>query len=332
MEPIIVCALYQFVRLTNHEQLREPLLSLMLQQQVRGTLLLASEGINGTVSGSRAGVDNLLDWLRAMPDFHNLECKESITDSAPFKRSRVKLKKEIVTMGVEGIDPRLSAGTYIEPVEWNALISNPGVLVIDTRNDYECEVGSFRGAINPNTKSFRQFPDYVQSKLLGEHAADKKKKIAMFCTGGIRCEKSTAYLREQGFEEVYHLKGGILKYLEEVPEDQSLWQGECFVFDERVTVNHALEKGSYDQCHACRRPITEQDKQSENYVVGASCPHCYQQTSEEQKTRFLEREKQMRLSRSRGEPHMGDEARQLLMEKRAAKGDADNSADAESET
>ena len=329
MEPIIVCALYQFVRLHNHERLREPLLSLMLDQQVRGTLLLASEGLNGTVSGSRAGVDTLLHWLRAMPEFRNLECKESVTGIAPFKRSRVKLKKEIVTMGVEGIDPQLSAGTYIEPADWNALISDPDVLVIDTRNDYECEVGSFTGAINPDTQNFRQFPDYVQTKLLGKDPTDKKKKIAMFCTGGIRCEKSTAYLREQGFEEVYHLKGGILKYLEEIPHEQSLWQGECFVFDERVTVNHALEKGSYDQCHACRRPITEQDKLSEHYTAGASCPHCYQQTSDEQKTRFLEREKQMRLSRSRGEPHMGDDARQLLVEKRAAKGDASDPADAE---
>lgn len=325
MKPVIVCALYQFVRLEKHERLRDPLLSLMLEEQVRGTLLLASEGINGTVSGSRAGVDKLLNWLRKNPEFQNLECKESVTGTAPFKRSRVKLKSEIVTMGVEGIDPNLSAGTYIEPTDWNTLISDPDVLVIDTRNDYECEVGSFKDAVNPDTQSFRQFPEYVRENLLNGNSTDKKTRIAMFCTGGIRCEKSTAYLREQGFEEVYHLKGGILKYLEQVPKEESLWQGECFVFDERVTVNHSLEKGSYDQCHACRRPITEADKQSEHYIAGASCPHCYEQISDEQKTRFLEREKQMRLSRSRGEPHMGDDARQLLIEKRAAKGETHSS-------
>lgn len=321
MEPIIVCALYKFVRLDNHQRLRDPLLDLMLKQQVRGTLLLASEGINGTISGNRAGVDHVLDWLRDQPELTDFDTKESTTDTAPFKRSRVKLKKEIVTMGVEGIDPTLTAGTYIEPASWNQLISDPDVLVIDTRNDYECEVGSFKGAINPNTESFRQFPDYVKNELLANDSIDKKKRVAMFCTGGIRCEKSTAYLREQGFEEVYHLKGGILKYLEEVPEDQSLWQGECFVFDERVTVDHQLEPGSYDQCHACRRPITDEDKQTEFYVAGASCPRCHDHISEQQKTRFLEREKQMQLSRSRGEPHMGDDARRLLLEKRALKPD-----------
>ncbi len=322
METIIVCALYKFVRLNNHQRLRDPLLDLMLKHQVRGTLLLATEGVNGTISGSRVGVNHVLAWLRDQPEFTDLDTKESVTDTAPFKRSRVKLKKEIVTMGVEGIDPTLTAGTYIEPANWNQLISDPDVLVIDTRNDYECEVGSFKGAVNPDTESFRQFPDYVQSKLLIDPALDKKKKVAMFCTGGIRCEKSTAYLKEQGFEEVYHLKGGILKYLEEVPEQESLWQGECFVFDERVTVDHQLEPGSYDQCHACRRPITDDDKQSEFYVSGASCPRCHDQISAEQKTRFLEREKQMRLARSRGEPHMGDDARQLLQQKRAQKPDS----------
>lgn len=322
MESIIVCALYKFVRLDNHQRLRDPLLNLMLEQQVRGTLLLAVEGINGTISGSRTGVDQVLRWLRSQPEFTDLDSKVSTTEAPPFKRSRVKLKNEIVTMGVEGIDPTLTAGTYIEPTDWNQLISDPDVLVIDTRNDYECEVGSFKGAINPDTESFRQFPDYVKNDLLSDDSLDKKKKIAMFCTGGIRCEKSTAYLREQGFEEVYHLKGGILKYLEEVPEDQSLWQGECFVFDERVTVDHQLQPGSYDQCHACRRPITDEDKQTEFYVPGASCPRCHDQITEEQKTRFLEREKQMRLSRTRGEPHLGDDARRLLLQKRALKPDS----------
>ncbi len=324
MQSIIVCALYKFVRLSNHERLQQPLLALMLEHRVRGTLLLASEGINGTISGARADIDKVLDWLRSQPEFAGLDSKESTTDVAPFKRSRVKLKKEIVTMGVEGIDPLLTAGTYVEPANWNKLISDPDVLLVDTRNDYECEVGTFSGAINPDTDSFRQFPDYVKNELLPALKNTNKNKVAMFCTGGIRCEKSTAYLREQGFDEVYHLKGGILKYLEEIPEEQSMWQGECFVFDERVTVDHKLKKGSYDQCHACRRPITEQDKRSEYFIAGASCPRCHDQISEEQKTRFLEREKQMRLSRQRGEPHMGEEAKQLLLQKRAAKPGSDS--------
>lgn len=318
MQSIVVCALYKFVRFDNFERLRTPLLELMLARRVRGTVLLANEGINGTIAGRRDAIKIVLAWLRAYPEFHDLECKESFVDESPFRRSRVKLKKEIVTMGVEGIDPTLSAGTYIEPKDWNALISEPDVILVDTRNDYEVEVGTFRGAINPGTESFRDFPQYVQSTLSAD-AENRKKKVAMFCTGGIRCEKSTAYLREQGFEKVYHLKGGILKYLEEVSEQDSLWEGECFVFDERVTVNHALEKGSYDQCYACRYPITEEDKTSEHYIAGASCPRCYDKVSEESRQRFLEREKQMQLARVRGEAHMGDDARLSLEQKRHAR-------------
>ncbi|OED39151.1 hypothetical protein AB833_16570 [Chromatiales bacterium (ex Bugula neritina AB1)] len=317
MQSIIVCALYKFVRLENYLQIRDPLLELMLELRVRGTLLLAREGINGTIAGERAGIDSLLKWLRAQPGLEDLDCKESITSESPFKRSRVKIKKEIVTMGVEGLDPVQSAGTYVAPKDWNALISDPDVLLIDTRNDYECEVGSFEGAVNPHTASFRDFPAYVEKSLQGK--VSKTTKVAMFCTGGIRCEKSTAYLRSNGFSEVYHLQGGILKYLEEVPLEDSMWEGECFVFDERVTVNHQLEKGSYDQCHACRRPITETDKNSELYNRGVSCPHCYHTTSEEDKARFLQREKQMKLARVRGEAHMGEEAREELMLKRQSR-------------
>ena len=215
-------------------------------------------------------------------------------------------------MGVEGIDPQYAAGTYVEAQHWNDLISDPEVLLVDTRNDYECEVGTFDGAVNPQTGSFREFPAYARKHL------DKSRhtKVAMFCTGGIRCEKSTAYLREQGFDEVYHLKGGILKYLEQVPESESLWRGECFVFDDRVTVNHQLEQGSYDQCHGCRRPITDEDKQSEHYIAGAQCPKCCDEITEDQKERFLEREKQMRLAHQRGEPHIGEDAKILLQKKR----------------
>ncbi len=315
MQTTIVCALYKFVRLDNHESLRQPLLDLMLNERVRGTLLLATEGVNGTIAGSREGVDQVLNWLRLIPNLADLDCKESVSAELPFKRSRVKLKKEIVTMGVEGIDPQNATGTYVDAEDWNALISDPEVLLIDTRNEYECEVGSFAGALNPHTESFREFPAYAEQSL----DKNKHKKIAMFCTGGIRCEKSTAYLREQGFEEVYHLKGGILKYLEKVPESESLWRGECFVFDDRVTVTHQLEPGSYDQCHGCRRPITELDKQSEQYIAGAQCPKCCDEITDEQKQRFLEREKQMQLARVRGEAHIGEDAKVLLQAKRETK-------------
>ncbi|EMR13083.1 rhodanese-related sulfurtransferase [Methylophaga lonarensis MPL] len=315
MSNIVVCALYKFVTLEHYQSLRQPLLDLMLKHQVRGTLLLAKEGINGTVAGSRQAIDILLDWLRSHQELAELSVKESYTDTPPFLRSRVKLKKEIVTMGVEGIDPKRVVGTYVKPKDWNQLISDPEVLLVDTRNDYEFQVGSFRNAVNPHTDSFREFPEYVKQHLDPE----KHKKVAMFCTGGIRCEKSTAYLKEQGFEEVFHLEGGILKYLEEVPEQESLWQGECFVFDDRVTVNHQLEKGDYDQCHACRLPITEQDKLSPLYQQGVSCPHCYDKTTDEQKARFAEREHQIQLARQRGEAHIGLETRKIAEQHRQQK-------------
>lgn len=303
MAEIVVCALYKFVTLDDYQSMKQPLLDFMLKHEVRGTLLLAKEGINGTVAGSRAGIDALLAYLKSDPRLAELSYKESYTDTAPFMRSRVKLKREIVTMGVEGIDPKRVVGTYVKPKDWNQLISAPDVLLVDTRNDYEVQVGTFKHAINPKTDSFREFPDYVKTHL----DPQKHKKVAMFCTGGIRCEKSTAFLKEQGFEEVYHLEGGILKYLEDVPQEESLWEGECFVFDDRVTVNHQLEKGDYDQCHACRLPITDEDKQSPLYQRGVSCPHCYDQTTDEQKQRFAEREKQIQLARARGEAHIGQE-------------------------
>jgi UPF0176 protein len=303
MAEIVVCALYKFVTLDDYQAMKQPLLDFMLDHEVRGTLLLAKEGINGTVAGSRAGIDALLAYLKSNPSLAELSYKESYTDTAPFMRSRVKLKREIVTMGVEGIDPKRVVGTYVKPKDWNQLISAPDVLLVDTRNDYEVQVGTFKHAINPKTDSFREFPDYVKTHL----DPQKHKKVAMFCTGGIRCEKSTAFLKEQGFEEVYHLEGGILKYLEDVPQEDSLWEGECFVFDDRVTVNHQLEKGDYDQCHACRLPITDEDKQSPLYQRGVSCPHCFDSTTDEQKQRFAEREKQIQLARVRGEAHIGQE-------------------------
>jgi UPF0176 protein len=315
MSQIVVCALYKFVTLANYQQLRQPLFDVMDDNQVKGTLLLALEGINGTIAGSRLAIDKVLNWLRLDPRLAEIDCKESFTDIPPFNRTKVKLKNEIVTMGIEGIDPKQVVGTYVNPKDWNSLISDPEVLLIDTRNDYEYQVGTFKNAVNPNTESFREFPQYVKEHLDPE----KHKKVAMFCTGGIRCEKSTAYLKEQGFEEVYHLKGGILKYLEEVPAQETLWQGECFVFDERVTVNHHLEKGDYDQCHACRIPITEADKASAMYEKGVSCPHCFDKKSPEQKRRFAEREKQITLAKLRGEQHIGSEAAKALIAKREAK-------------
>jgi UPF0176 protein len=315
MSKIVVCALYKFVTLPDYQQIRQPLLDVMESNQVRGTLLLAREGINGTIAGSRFAVDKVVNWLESDPRLAEIDCKESFTDIPPFNRTKVKLKNEIVTMGVEGIDPKQVVGTYVAPKDWNNLISDPEVLLIDTRNDYEYQVGTFKNAINPNTESFREFPQYVKEHL----DPNKHTKIAMFCTGGIRCEKSTAYLKEQGFEEVYHLKGGILKYLEEVPEQETLWQGECFVFDERVTVNLKLEKGGYDQCNACRMPITETDKASDTYEKGVSCPHCYDKKSPEQKLRFAQREKQMELAKQRGESHIGSYAAKALIAKREAK-------------
>ena len=312
---ITVCALYKFVRLEHFEQLREPLLQQMQDHEVKGTLLLASEGINGTIAGPEAGIKAVLDWLKSDARLTDIVSKESYHEHNPFNRTKVKLKKEIVTMGVEGIDPRHVVGTYVKPDEWNDLISDPEVLLVDTRNDYEVEIGTFKHAVNPNTKTFREFPDYVKENLDPE----KHKKVAMFCTGGIRCEKSTAYLKEQGFDEVYHLEGGILKYLEEMPEDNSLWQGECYVFDGRVSVNHDLEKGQYDMCNACRLPITEEDKQSEQYEAGVSCPKCYGTHSEEQIQRFRDREKQVQLAKARGIQHVGGQAQQFAEHNRELK-------------
>lgn len=311
----IVCALYKFVALENYQSIRQPLVDFMKEHKVCGTLLLAHEGINGTVSGSRNSINLLLTWLEKQPGLDSIEVKESISQEKPFKRTKVKLKKEIVTMGVEDIDPRKVVGTYVEPKDWNDLINDPEVLLVDTRNDYEYAVGTFEQAVNPNTESFREFPDYVKNNL----SPQKHKKIAMFCTGGIRCEKSTAFMKQQGFEEVYHLKGGILKYLEDVPKEKTTWKGECFVFDDRVTVNHDLKPGSYEQCNACRMPITDEEQQNEKFEKGVSCPHCFDKSTAEQKARYQEREKQIRLAKARGEQHIGGDAERHLIERRENK-------------
>ena len=300
-DSIVVAALYKFVALDDFRELREPLLDECLAAGTRGTLLLAHEGINGTIAGTREGIDRVLDWLRSDPRLTDLDHKESFDDHIPFYRMKVKLKKEIVTMGVAGIDPNQRVGTYVEPRDWNDLIDDPEVLLIDTRNDYEVGIGTFRGALDPHTTNFREFPGYVRSQL----DPSRQRKVAMFCTGGIRCEKASAFMLNEGFEEVYHLKGGILKYLEEVPPEETAWEGECFVFDNRVSVDHHLQKGHYDQCHGCRRPITEEDKASPLYLRGVCCPYCHDSLSAEQKARFAERQKQVDLAAARNEQHIG---------------------------
>lgn len=315
MSKYVVSALYHFAILDNFQDLRDPLLKIMKQNNVKGTLLLANEGINGTIASSREGIDNLMAYIRSDVRLKDVVTKESFADEIPFYRSKVKLKKEIVTMGVENIDPKNIVGTYVKPKDWNDLISDPDVVIVDTRNDYEVSIGTFKNAINPNTTTFREFPEYAQKEL----QEAKNKKVAMFCTGGIRCEKSTAYLKQIGFNEVYHLEGGILKYLEEVPEKESLWEGECFVFDSRVAVKHGLEKGKYDQCFACRMPITEEEKQHEHYVKGVSCHHCFAAHTEEQKKSHAERQRQIALAKEKGEEHIGGEMFDIITARRAEK-------------
>ena len=305
---LTICALYKFTRLDDFEEIQGPLKIFLESLNIRGTLLLAKEGVNGTIAGDNESIMKSLDYLQKDERLVGLEYKFSYSEKPPFKRLKVKLKKEIVTLGVSNIDPIFSSGTYVKPADWNELINDPDVVLIDTRNNYEFEIGSFKGSINPNTETFREFPAYTKNNL--EKYRDKK--IAMFCTGGIRCEKSTAYLKSKGFENVFHLQGGILKYLEEIKEDESLWEGECFVFDDRVAVKHNLELGKYDQCHACRFPITDEDKEHPHYEKGASCPRCFGTKNSSQVSRYREREKQVQLAKSRGESHIGDDASKVI--------------------
>ena len=300
--PVRVAALYRFARLADHEALRAPLAAFCCGHGIKGTLLLAHEGINGTVAGSAEAIAALIEHLESIAELSGLEVKYSEAAEMPFHRMKVRLKREIVTMGVADIDPLGAVGTYVEAKDWNALISDPGTVVIDTRNDYEVSLGTFEGAIDPQTKSFRDFPQWAR-----DHSAELEgKRVAMFCTGGIRCEKATAYVKSLGFDEVFHLKGGILKYLEDVPEDASLWKGECFVFDERVSVSHGLAEGEAELCRACRHPLTPQERASPHYKAGISCPHCHEARSDDDRARYAERHRQVELAARRGDRrHIG---------------------------
>ena len=296
-DAIVIAALYHFAPLPDYRELREPLLARCRELDIRGTLLLAEEGINGTVSGARSAIDALLAGLRADARLAALEHKESFSDQHPFRRLKIKLKKEIVTLGVPGVDPNRLVGTYVEPEDWNALISDPEVVVIDTRNDYEVAIGTFRNAVDPATRSFREFPQFVR-----EHFDPAQhRKVAMFCTGGIRCEKASSFMREEGFPEVYHLKGGILKYLERVRPEDSLWEGECFVFDHRVGVTHGLAEGQAAMCYGCGHPVTPAERESADYEEGVSCPHCATTLGDDKRARLRERMHQIALARARGE-------------------------------
>jgi UPF0176 protein len=300
--PVQVAAFYKFQRLDDHASLCGPLLEICRKHDMKGTILLANEGVNGTVAGSPESIRCILDFLGGVCGLIAAEVKFSEAAEMPFHRMKVRLKKEIVTMGVAGLDPERNAGAYVEPADWNRLIADPDTIVVDTRNGYETALGTFAGAVDPGTSSFSEFPDWAERNR--EHLAGRK--VAMFCTGGIRCEKATAYLRSLGLREIFHLKGGILKYLEEVPETESLWRGECFVFDERVSVGHGLREGEAELCRACRRPLTAADRRSPHYRPGVSCGHCHDERSESDRSRYAERQRQVELTDRRGaKPHIG---------------------------
>ncbi len=289
---ITVATFYKFVALPDYANLRQPLIDVCKAQNVKGTILLAKEGINGTVSGDRQNINSVLNFIQSDARLIDVDIKESFASKPPFERLKVRLKEEIVTIGLPEVNPTQTVGTYVSPKDWNQIISDPDVTVIDTRNNYEIGMGSFQRAKNPETESFREFPKYAQAHL----DPAKQKKVAMFCTGGIRCEKASSYLLSQGFDQVYHLKGGILKYLEDVPEAESLWEGECFVFDERVAIKHGLEPGSYSLCYACGHPISPAEQQSPQYESEVSCPHCIEEMTEQRRDRFRERKRQRQLN------------------------------------
>jgi UPF0176 protein len=309
----VVAALYHFADLNQHEQLAGPLEAHCKARSIQGTILLAAEGINGTIAGSREDIDATLSYIRALPGLSELVHKESQAESAPFFRLKVKLRKEIVTMGVDGVRPLDRVGSYVEPEDWNALIEQEDVVLIDTRNDFEVRVGQFESAVDPQTTSFTDFPEYVAQNL----DPAKNKRVAMYCTGGIRCEKATSHLLERGFSEVYHLKGGILKYLEKVPAEESKWQGECFVFDRRVSVVHGLETGSFELCRGCQSPLSPEQREHADYERGIACEYCAATLSPSRRAALVERMHQVSLAEERGESHIGMDADDLKRRRRA---------------
>jgi UPF0176 protein len=301
----LVAAFYKFVPLHDCRELRNALLRRCEELDLLGSILLAEEGINGTVSGTDENVQSLFEYLRSDPRLKDLQCKQSRAGEQPFYRMKVRLKKEIVSLGVEGVDPNRVVGQYVAPQDWNDLISRDNVRLVDTRNHYEYHLGTFKGAEDPDTASFREFPEWVAKNL----DPKKDREVAMFCTGGIRCEKATSYLLEQGFERVYHLEGGILNYLETVEKDESLWEGDCFVFDNRVTVDHDLAEGDFEVCPACRMPLTEEDRRSPLFELHVSCPRCHDRLTEKKREGLLERARQIELAAERGAHHLGDKNR-----------------------
>lgn len=301
MNNIKVSTFYNFTAFDNLKEIREPLLIFCKKNKIKGSILIAFEGINGTIAGNPHEIEIVLKYIKSLPGCNSIKSKNSYTSTMPFNRMKVRIKKEIVKMGQPNIDPRKAVGKYITAENWNELMENDDIVIIDTRNEYEVEIGTFEGSINPKTESFSQFPKWWEdnkSKYLN-------KKIAMFCTGGIRCEKSSNYLLNNGVQDVYHLEGGILKYLENIEEKNSKWQGECYVFDHRVSVVHGLNNGSYDCCFACGRPISENDKKQSSYEYGVSCKKCINEFSEKRKTQFRERQKQIQLAEKKGERHLG---------------------------
>lgn len=310
--PYRVAALYRFARVADPQGWRDALEAIADQAGVRGTLLIASEGINGTIAGSAAGIATVLEAIRREPGFAPLEVKFADAAAAPFYRLKVRVKAEIVTLGRPDVDPVGQVGTYVSPEDWNALIADPETLVIDTRNDYEGEVGAFAGAVQPNTATFRDFPHWFETEGRRLLAERQPRRVAMYCTGGIRCEKATALLKSEGVQDVRHLHGGILRYLEAVPAQDSLWQGECFVFDERVAVGHGLTPGSHSLCRACRRPVSAAGRASPRYVEGVACDHCAETRDEQARASAAERQRQMILAERRGIAHIGQDARQRL--------------------
>ena len=299
-----IAALYKFAEVGNPEKAQIEIRANLKVLSIHGTILLGQEGINGTISGSKDNIDKAIAYIRQLKNFNDTDIKFSEASINPFARLKIKLKKEIVTIGDKTVKPQEVTGNYIDPKDWNDLIDNNNTILIDTRNDYECAIGTFKNAINPKTVRFRDFPKWVKTQNFSKE--DKKnKKIAMFCTGGIRCEKASSFMMNDGFKDVNHLKGGVLKYFEDVPEKKSLWLGECFVFDDRVSVRHDLKVGSYDMCHGCRMPITDADKKSNNYIKGVACPKCFAQKTEKQKSRYMSRKKQIDLAKTRNKKHLG---------------------------